>query len=143
MPIHKMTPGSRERHSDDTFRDDSSIKKFKSATQLVAERKIRIGGDTKPVVARTGKTKKDPGAIAMSKAITGRAEGTRTYNIKGSPTILSSSGQLLRGYSSTMGRPVSSADYTPRHQGGNLNIGYIKGSALTVKGGWKPKKKNR
>ena len=28
MPIHKMTPGSRERHSDDTFRDDSSPKKF-------------------------------------------------------------------------------------------------------------------
>ena len=137
-----MQPGSRNINTPDNFREDSAPKKF-SAADAIAARKARLTPTTTtstPVVARTGKPKKKS---PMSKAITGRAEGYRTYNIKGVPTVLSSSDQRLGGYSSTMGRPVSEADYTPRHQGGNLNIGYRKGGEYTVKGGWKPKKKNR
>ena len=146
--------------SEGTFREDAPAQKFVShmglsgaaaRKQLETNRAASIAArsgkstttppaSTTPVVARTGTPKVKS---AMSKAITGRSEGRRTYNIKGRPTMLSSSEQRLGGYSSTMGRPVSEADYTPRHQGGNLNIGYAKGGGYTVKGGWKPKKKNR
>jgi len=140
-----MQPGSRNINTPDNFREDSAPKKF-SAVDAIAARKARLSGEsteTTPVVARTGKPKHINQKHPMSKAVIGRSEGDRTYNIDGVPTILSSSDQRLGGYSSTMGRPVSEADYTPRHQGGNLNIGYVKGGEYTVKGGWKPKKKNR
>jgi len=82
---------------------------------------------------------------AQSRAINARSGGYRVYNIAASDQpietrIMSAYEARKMGFSPKMGRTVSSMDYIPRHKGGYMNIGYVKGSKYTRAGGWKPKK---